>query len=174
MDAVQHIRELLARQLDWGEAHVGFERALADFPEDLLGVAPPGFAHTGWQFLEHMRRAQADILDFCVNPGYVYPGSLDELWPEAAPLPTSPGRRQLPPSLKIAKRSSGSCLTSRWTCSRRSRQHARRTRPSRGASSSQPTTTHIISANLSRSGGCWASGRRGRAGASRSSGEPAG
>lgn len=87
MDAVQHIRELLARQLDWGEAHVGFERALADFPEDLLGVAPQGFAHTGWQLLVHMRRAQADILDFCVNPGYAYPGSLDELWPEAAPLP---------------------------------------------------------------------------------------
>lgn len=87
MDAVRQMRGLLARQLDWGEAHVGFGRALADFPEDLLGVAPPGFAHTGWQFLEHMRRAQADILDFCVNPGYVYPGSLDEYWPEAAPSP---------------------------------------------------------------------------------------
>jgi uncharacterized damage-inducible protein DinB len=87
MDALRQMRELLARQLDWGEAHVGFERALADFPGELQGVAPPGFAHTGWQFLEHMRRAQVDILDFCVNPDYVYPGSLDEYWPGPAPLP---------------------------------------------------------------------------------------
>jgi uncharacterized damage-inducible protein DinB len=87
MDALQQMRGLLARQLDWGEAHVGFERALADFPEESMGVVPPGFAHTGWQFLEHMRRAQADILDFCVNPGYVYPGSLDDYWPGAAPSP---------------------------------------------------------------------------------------
>lgn len=85
MDESRSLRELLARQLDWGEAHVGFERALAGFPRELQGVIPPGFAHSGWQLLEHMRRAQADILDFCVNPDYVYPSSLEEYWPEVAP-----------------------------------------------------------------------------------------
>lgn len=81
------MRGLLARQLDWGEAHVGFERALADFPEELLGAIPPGFSHSGWQLLEHMRRAQADILDFCVNTDYVAPASLEEYWPDVAPVP---------------------------------------------------------------------------------------
>lgn len=85
MDESRALRELLAHQLDWGEAHVGFTRALADFPEELLGVVPDGYAHSGWQLLEHMRRAQADILDFCVNPDYVYPTSMEEYWPGVTP-----------------------------------------------------------------------------------------
>lgn len=85
MDASRALRELLAHQLDWGEAHVGFERALADFTDESSSVVPGGSAHSGWQLLEHMRRAQADILDFCVNPDYVYPASMDEYWPDAAP-----------------------------------------------------------------------------------------
>lgn len=85
MDECTRLRELLARQLDWGEAHVSFERACAGFSAQLQGVVPRGFAHSGWQLLEHMRRAQADILDFCVNPDYTYPSSLDEYWPSEAP-----------------------------------------------------------------------------------------
>lgn len=86
MSTSPELRQLLARQLDWGEAHVGFERALADFPAGQLGAMPAGFAHSCWQLMEHMRRAQADILDFCVNPEYVYPTSLDEYWPDVAPV----------------------------------------------------------------------------------------
>ena len=83
MNRASDLGALLARQLDWGEAHVGFERAMAGMPDELQGVMPPGFGHSAWQLLEHMRRAQADILDFCVNPGYVYPTSLAEYWPDA-------------------------------------------------------------------------------------------
>ena len=85
MDDSWQLRELLARQLDWGEAHVGFGRAMTSFPDELQGVVPAGFAHSGWQLLEHMRRAQADILDFCLNSEYVYPTSPDDYWPEVAP-----------------------------------------------------------------------------------------
>lgn len=85
MASLQPLRELLARQLDWQAAHVGYRRAVADFPTDMRGVVPEGFAHSGWQLVEHLRRAQADILDFCVNPGYVYPTSMEEYWPDAAP-----------------------------------------------------------------------------------------
>jgi uncharacterized damage-inducible protein DinB len=79
------MRELLARQLDWHEAHVGFERTASDFPFSLQGEVPAGFSHSGWQLLEHMRRAQADILDFCVNADYVYPASMADYWPAIAP-----------------------------------------------------------------------------------------
>jgi uncharacterized damage-inducible protein DinB len=79
------LRDLLARQLDWGEAHVGFDRALAGVPFELQGRVPVGFAHSPWQLLEHMRRAQADILDFCVNPDYVYPTSFEDYWPPLVP-----------------------------------------------------------------------------------------
>ena len=81
----REVRELLARQLDWREAHVGFERAVAGFPFLLQGELPASFAHSGWQLLEHMRRAQADILDFCINPDYVYPTSMADYWPPVAP-----------------------------------------------------------------------------------------
>lgn len=84
-DESRALRELLSRQLDWREAHVGFLQVMTGFPHELQGVIPLGFAHSGWQLLEHMRRAQADILDFCVNPDYVYPSSLEEYWPETAP-----------------------------------------------------------------------------------------
>jgi len=79
------VRELLARQLDWHEAHVGFDRAVADVPFPLQAEMPPGFSHSGWQLLEHMRRAQADILDFCVDPEYAYPTSMTDYWSAVAP-----------------------------------------------------------------------------------------
>ena len=66
------LREQLVRILDWEEAHVGFEKALADLPAEKRGALPAGFEHSVWQLLEHMRIAQEDILDFCVNPKYVH------------------------------------------------------------------------------------------------------
>jgi uncharacterized damage-inducible protein DinB len=79
------MRLLIAGRLDSHEAHVGFDRAVADLPEELRGVVPAGSAHSCWQLVEHLRRAQADILDFCVNPDYVYPTSMEEYWPDVAP-----------------------------------------------------------------------------------------
>lgn len=85
MNETRQMRELLARQLDWEAAHVGYQRAVADFPLALRGVVPDGFAHSGWQMVEHIRLAQADILDFCVNPAYVAPAWPESYWPAAAP-----------------------------------------------------------------------------------------
>lgn len=85
MSAQDAMRTLLASRIASHDAHVGFDRAVADLPEELRGVVPVGFAHSCWQFVEHMRRAQGDILDFCVNPDYVSPASMQEYWPEVAP-----------------------------------------------------------------------------------------
>ena len=85
MSAEDKVRLLLASRLDSHDAHVGFDRAVADVPEDLRGVVPVGFAHSCWQLVEHVRRAQADILDFCLNPDYVYPTSMEGYWPRTAP-----------------------------------------------------------------------------------------
>lgn len=75
------LRELLARQFDWEDAHVGYARAFADFPPDLRGAIPAGAAHSGWELLEHLRLAQADILDFCVNPHYTELAWPEDYWP---------------------------------------------------------------------------------------------
>ena len=41
-------------------------------PAASRGVAAPGFEHTAWQLLEHLRIAQADLLDFCTNAQYAH------------------------------------------------------------------------------------------------------
>ena len=80
------VRTQLAQFLAWKEAHAGFDRAVEGVPADLQGRVPPGFAHSAWQLLEHMRIAQDDILDFCVNPKYAHKKWPDDYWP-AAPAP---------------------------------------------------------------------------------------
>jgi len=80
------IRDHLVRVLDWEEAHVGFDKAIDGIPADKRGVKAPGFEYSAWQLLEHMRLAQDDILDFCVNPSYVHNLKWpDDYWPSSAP-----------------------------------------------------------------------------------------
>ena len=64
------VSDHLVRIIDWEDAHVGFDKAVEAIPADKRGVRPPGFEHSAWQLLEHIRIAQADILDFCVNAKY--------------------------------------------------------------------------------------------------------
>ena len=79
----QALREQLARILDWEEAHAGFDKAVADLAADKRGARTAGIEHSIWQLVEHMRIAQADILDFCVNAGYVHSMKWpDDYWPK--------------------------------------------------------------------------------------------
>ncbi|HTK28775.1 MAG TPA: DinB family protein [Vicinamibacterales bacterium] len=78
------LREQLVRILSWKEAHVGFDKAVADLPRDKRGAHAAGFEHSVWQLVEHLRIAQADILDFCVNPAYVQAMTWpDDYWPKS-------------------------------------------------------------------------------------------
>lgn len=80
------IRDHLVRVLDWEEAHVGLDKAIDGIPADKRGARAPGFEHSTWQLLEHMRLAQDDIYDFCVNPNYVHTMKWpDDYWPTAEP-----------------------------------------------------------------------------------------
>jgi hypothetical protein len=82
----KHLLELLRG----GGAHVTFERAVADLPARLRGVAPPGAPHTAWQLLEHLRIAQDDILRFSRNRdgAYASPPWPEGYWPDT-PAPPS-------------------------------------------------------------------------------------
>jgi uncharacterized damage-inducible protein DinB len=82
------IREHLIRALDWEDAHVGLDRAVEGIPPDKRGARAPGFEHSAWQLVEHIRIAQDDILDFCVNAQYVHAMKWpDDYWPEDAAPP---------------------------------------------------------------------------------------
>jgi len=82
------LRQHLARALDWEDAHVGLESAVADFPPALRGAVPEGLPWSAWQILEHLRIAQHDILDFCRNPKYREMKWPDDYWPDS-PNPPS-------------------------------------------------------------------------------------
>lgn len=88
MKSMDSLREHLARVLDWGDAHATFDAAVDSVPREVRGVTPPGQAHSVWQLLEHLRRAQHDILDFCVNPDYVELEFPHDYWPDS-PAPSS-------------------------------------------------------------------------------------
>lgn len=83
----ESLRAHLRKVLDWEDAHVSFDTAVQGIAPTLRGVAPPGLPHSPWQLLEHLRRCQRDILDFCRDPAYVEPAP-EEYWPSSATPPS--------------------------------------------------------------------------------------
>ena len=82
------LRAQLAKFLEWEEAHVGFDTAVKGIPPRLRGIVPDGWEYSAWQLVEHLRIAQADILEFCVNPKYKAKKWPDDYWPKS-PVPPS-------------------------------------------------------------------------------------
>ena len=88
-ESTRAFRDHLERVLDWEEAHVGFDKAVDGIPLDKRGARAPGLEHSPWQLLEHIRIAQDDILDFCVNAKYEHTMTWpDDYWP-TDPAPPS-------------------------------------------------------------------------------------
>jgi hypothetical protein len=83
----QQLRQQLAKALDWGEAHADFRTAVDGFPIDLRGEVPPGFSHSAWELLEHMRIALWDIVEFTRDARHKSPPWPTGYWP---PAPTPP------------------------------------------------------------------------------------
>jgi uncharacterized damage-inducible protein DinB len=83
------LREQIAKLLDWEEAHVGFDKALAGLAAASRGVRPAGSTHSAWELVEHIRICQRDILSFCVDAEYQehqWPG---DYWPPTPAPPTA-------------------------------------------------------------------------------------
>ena len=87
MDRDRSLREQLKKILEWEDAHASVDHAIDGIPPALRGRVPKGAAHSAWQLLEHLRIAQHDILDFCVNPDYAEI-PMDEYWPRGAAPPS--------------------------------------------------------------------------------------
>ncbi len=81
--ATDPLRQQLISLLDGGNAHVKFDQVIKDFPPALRGKKARNLPYTAWQFLEHMRLAQADILDFSVNPEYKERAWPADYWPKS-------------------------------------------------------------------------------------------
>jgi hypothetical protein len=68
---------------------LNFDKAVAGLPAKLRGAKPAGVPHTPWRLVEHMRRAQWDILEFSRNPRHVSPEFREGYWPKGDAPPSS-------------------------------------------------------------------------------------
>lgn len=82
MNQISILREHLIDLLGGGNAHLDFQKAVADLPVELRGAKPPGLPHSPWRLIEHMRIAQWDILRFSIDPDHVSPEFPAGYWPE--------------------------------------------------------------------------------------------
>ncbi len=71
----------LTSLLTKGNAHVTFEEATADLTPKTWNQRVPDAPYTIWQLVEHIRIAQWDIVEFCVEPEHQSPKWPDGYWP---------------------------------------------------------------------------------------------
>ena len=81
MAASDILREQLLALIDGHGAHLPFDAAVADFPDDAINRLPPNVPYTPWHLLEHIRIAQRDILEYIRNRAYLAPTWPEEYWP---------------------------------------------------------------------------------------------
>lgn len=82
--------EIVASSLTWEQAHASLDQAVKGLSPALRGKRPPNFPHSAWELLDHIRRTQRDLLEFCTNPKYREPKWPDDYWP-GSPEPPSEG-----------------------------------------------------------------------------------
>ena len=75
------LRAQLVKLLDWPDAHADFDAAVKQIPPRLRGAVPSGWEYSAWQLVEHIRIAQADILEFCRSAKYREKKWPDDYWP---------------------------------------------------------------------------------------------
>lgn len=81
------LRAHILALLDGGGAHPRAVDVLRGFPKRDAGARLPGFAHSAWELLEHLRIAQNDILRFGLEPRYRSPKWPQGYWPKRPELP---------------------------------------------------------------------------------------
>src|SRR6266545_420128 len=79
---------IVASSLDWEQARVTLDNAVKGLPTDLRGRRAQGFPHSVWELVDHIRRTQHDLLEFCTNAHYHEPKWPDDYWPNPAESPT--------------------------------------------------------------------------------------
>jgi hypothetical protein len=75
------VRRQLLALLDGSGAHMTFEEAVAEFPEDAVNAAPPNVPYTPWHLVEHLRITQRDMLDYVTRTDYPQLDWPTDYWP---------------------------------------------------------------------------------------------
>jgi hypothetical protein len=82
------LRQQLLELVEGHGAHMPYDAAVADFPADAINRRPSNVPYTPWHLLEHIRIAQADILDYIRNRAYIAPNWPEEYWPDRSAVAT--------------------------------------------------------------------------------------
>jgi len=85
MDA---LREHLSKSLKGGQAFVDYKTGLNGVRPELRGVRTNKAIHSIYEELEHMRRAQDDLLDFALDLDWKPTEWPTGFWPESEQRPT--------------------------------------------------------------------------------------
>ena len=72
----------LVESLTGEKAHITFDRVVEDFPIAAINERVEGIPHSPYDLVEHMRLAQADIIDFIRNHDYREMKWPDDYWPK--------------------------------------------------------------------------------------------
>jgi hypothetical protein len=81
MASIDILRDELLALIDGGGAHMPFDAAVADFPDDAINWLPPNVSYTPWHLLEHLRLTQSDLLAYIRQHEYVAPAWPTAYWP---------------------------------------------------------------------------------------------
>lgn len=87
---VEQWAEIVASSLTWEQAHASLDHSVDGLSPALRGKRPPNFPHSAWELLDHIRRTQHDLLEFCANPNYHEPKWPEDYWP-GSPEPPNAG-----------------------------------------------------------------------------------
>jgi hypothetical protein len=80
MDA---LREHLVNSLKGGQAFLPYRKALEGIDPECRSIKPNKELHSIYEELEHIRRAQKDLLDFALDPNWKPPNWPEAFWPKA-------------------------------------------------------------------------------------------
>lgn len=86
---MDRLREQLVNQLTEEHAHTSFSKAVDGLDHEYLGVRTHSLPYSIWELTEHIRIAQADIVEFCINTAYEAPNWPEDYWPSNC-APVSP------------------------------------------------------------------------------------
>ncbi len=76
-----HLRGNLLELIDGDGAHMRFEAAVADFPDEAINAFPPNVGYTPWHLVEHVRLTQLDMVEYVLQRDYRARRWPDEYWP---------------------------------------------------------------------------------------------
>jgi hypothetical protein len=82
-------RKIVAKAIDWEEGHASIDAAARGLAQKLRGRRPDNAPHSAWELLDHIRRTQADLVDFMTNKKYVAPSWPKDYWPPPEDVPSA-------------------------------------------------------------------------------------